>query len=91
MNRFYNSLLTSVNSMVCVQLMLQTKFLWTVLALIGFFPPVLLLVGLLLTPCAGLTCANNVIVTGETWPVSQYNTVQLKWFNSRKTPVKGWT
>lgn len=57
--------LTGVNSMVCVQLMLQTEPLGTVLALVGFLSSVLSWMGMSLcsisasfyvAPCTGLTC-----------------------------------
>lgn len=57
--------LTGVNSMVCVQLMLQTEPLGTVLALVGFLSSVLSWMGMCLcsistsfhvAPRAGLTC-----------------------------------
>lgn len=57
--------LTGVNSMVCVQLMLQTEPLGTVLALVGFLSSVLswmrmslcsISASFYVAPCAGLTC-----------------------------------
>lgn len=41
-----NGVLTSVNSVVCVQLMLQTKLFGAVLALVGFVSSVFLSIGL---------------------------------------------
>lgn len=79
--------LTGVNSMMCVQLMLQTEPLGTVLALVGFLSSMLSWMRMTLSgisasfyvaPCTGLTCQGDS-ATGEGWRC-MIMVVAVAWF-----------
>lgn len=85
--------LTGVNSMVCVQLMLQTEPLGTVLALVGFLSSVLSWMGMSLcsisasfyvAPRAGLTCHSDV-ARGKWW-----RCMIVAWFLAEMWHLKCW-
>lgn len=81
-------MLTGVNSMVCVQLVLQTEPLGAVLALVGFFSSALSLKSNIftsfnVTPCAGLTCnENKVWVEGWRCDIVAVRLVIKMWHHS---------